>query len=104
MPEQTGTEETGTEETGTEETGTEETVVLQLRFHRSLYHPEAIRGAAARFARLARFEVLEIGLPGQSGSQEIRVRITEIPAALAARMEDEFCNHALFQTIQMGRA
>ena len=70
------------------------------------------RATAARFARLATFEVEEIG-QGQDGqkqdsqkqdSQEIRVRITGVPAALMARMEDEFCNHALFQTIQMGRA
>ncbi len=95
-----------------EQAGQEQGGVLRLCFQRSLYHPEAIRATAARFARLATFEVEEIG-QGQDGqkqdsqkqdSQEIRVRITGVPAALMARMEDEFCNHALFQTIQMGRA
>lgn len=90
-----------------DQAGQEQGGVLRLRFQRSLYHPEAIRATVARFARLATFDVEEIGQgqdsQGQDG-QEIHVRITGVPAALVARMEDEFCNHALFQTIQMGRA
>ncbi len=64
----------------------------RIVFSRSLYAPEAVRAAAAAYGELASFEL-------QVSAEAIEVVITEPDESVADVLVDEFCNHALHETI-----
>lgn len=64
-----------------------------VRFHHSLYRPEAVRSAAARFGRLGAVTVEE-------RDADTLVTLTGVPEHLRERAADELGNHALHQTIR----
>lgn len=63
-----------------------------LRFHKSLYSEAAIKNAAARFAALGQFEVIE-------ANADWLVAVTPARESIRERLGDELSNHALFETI-----
>ncbi len=64
----------------------------RLVFARSLYSPDAVRAATAAYAELASFEL-------QVSAEAIEVIISEPDESVADVLLDEFCNHALHETI-----
>lgn len=70
---------------------------LRLRFHRSLYAPDAVRAAAERFAGLAELRVEET-------DTDVLVDVTPHRESLRARIGDELGNHALIASILARRA
>lgn len=69
---------------------------LHLRFHKSLYRPEAVQQVAARFAHLGTFVV-------EDASTDTLVAISEFSEELQDRMADTFSNHVLHQSIVLSR-
>ena len=69
------------------------TEAIILRFHRSLYTPEAVRTAAARFEGLAR----EISV--EEVDADVKVVLHDVAERFRDRIGDELGNHALFETI-----
>lgn len=69
---------------------------VQLRFHRSIYPPDAVRRAVARFAPLARAVVEE-------HPADTLVVLTDIVERARPRIADELGNHALFEAIAQRR-
>ena len=67
----------------------------RIVFARSLYSPAAVRAAAAAYAELATIEL-------QVADDTIEVTLSDPDPALADVVADEFCNHALHETI-LGR-
>lgn len=63
----------------------------RLDFSRSLYSEEGVRAATQAWAEVARFSVSVTG-------DEIIVTVNATSGDLEA-LRDEFCNHALFETI-----
>ena len=70
--------------------------MLEITFHRSLYHLGAIEEAAAAYGRLGTFNVA-------AEDNVIRVSISDIDDRAKDRIEDAFCNHVLFDTIRRAR-
>lgn len=66
---------------------------VSVRFHRSLYAPDAVRRAAERFAPLV--EALTV----EEHESDLRVTLTGVPERLTDRIGDELGNHALFETV-----
>jgi hypothetical protein len=67
-------------------------VVERLVFSRSLYAAEAVQAAVAAYEELASFEL-------QISAEAIEVTIREPDESVADVLVDEFCNHALHETI-----
>jgi len=68
-----------------------------LRFHRSLYAPEAVARAAERFGGLVGAITVD------THPHDVTVTLVDIPERLAGRLPDELANHALFETILAAR-
>lgn len=64
----------------------------RIRFATSLYHPEAVREAAAAYGDVAKLVVTE-------AEDEIVVEIATYDGDEEV-LRDAFCNHALYATIQ----
>lgn len=68
----------------------------QVRFHRSLYAPEAIDEAVRAFADLASFRVLH-------NPEDTLVFIESAKPSIAAVLADELANFALSETVARSR-
>ncbi|HHO49593.1 MAG TPA: hypothetical protein ENK18_01690 [Deltaproteobacteria bacterium] len=68
-----------------------------ISFDRSLYAPAAIESAVAAYHHLATFAVIV-------GDDHTEVQISEIDARVSDVLIDAFCNHALYETVVLGRA
>ncbi len=69
----------------------------RISFARSLYSPDAINAAIEAFAGLATFSV-------QLADDAVEVTLSDADADVADVLLDEFCNHALAQSIEFARA
>ena len=70
---------------------------VQLLFHRSLYRPDSVRTALARFSHLSRIQVQDV----ETGTL---VTLSEFAERLRPRLPWEVANHVLFQTTVDGRS
>jgi hypothetical protein len=68
-----------------------------VRFHRSLYLPDAVRTAAGRFGALGTVTV-------EDRDADTIVAIAGVPPHLRERVADELANHTLHQTVRDRRA
>lgn len=70
--------------------------MVEIRFNRSLYLPEAIESAATAYAGLATVAV-------ERGDEATLVTLDDIDPDVADVIEDAFANHALAETITRSR-
>jgi len=63
---------------------------------RSLYSVEAVNATVGAYSGLATFEV-------RLGGDDIAVAISDAAPSLSRVLADEFCNHALHETIRRSR-
>lgn len=78
----------------------EATGPLSMRFHRSVYPPEAVRAAAERFAPAVGSVSVE------ERDADSVVTLDGVPERVRGRILDELGNHALFEAMlaRRGRA
>ena len=69
---------------------------LRATFVRSIYRPDAVLAAAEAFADLARIAV-------DVGDEVVQVELADPDPDHADVLLDEFCNHALWETVQRSR-
>lgn len=74
--------------------------MISLRFHRSLYAPEALASAVEAYGELATFELAEEGESTSVSIADIDADFAEFPDEFA----DAFSNHVLFEAIRLRRA
>jgi hypothetical protein len=64
----------------------------RITLSRSLYAPEAVEAAVVAYGELAKFDVTV-------GGTDIDIEVSDIDPDVGDVLVDEFCNHALFETI-----
>jgi hypothetical protein len=69
----------------------------RVLFSRSFYELAGVQAAVEAYAQLARFEIAE-------HNDDISVTVSEPDPELADTLVDEFCNHALHESIVRRRA